>query len=63
MKILIIEDDAKTANALRTGLRGEGFEVLVSRTGAGSADRWVTGDFDLVVLDWMLPGVDGESRS
>ncbi len=59
MKILIIEDDAKTANALRTGLRGEGFEVLVSRTGAGSADRWVTGDFDLVVLDWMLPGVDG----
>ncbi len=58
-KLLIVEDEVKTANALQMGLRGEGFHVELSRTGEGSAARWIAGGFDLVILDWMLPGVAG----
>ena len=56
---MIVEDEVKTANALQMGLRGEGFHVELSRTGEGSAARWIAGGFDLVILDWMLPGVAG----
>ena len=58
-KILIIEDDAKTANAVRTGLRGEGYEAAVARTGEDGVLQLHSSSFDLVVLDWMLPGRDG----
>ncbi|MCI0536326.1 MAG: response regulator transcription factor [Verrucomicrobiales bacterium] len=58
-KILIIEDDAKTANAVRTGLRGEGYEAAVARTGEDGVLQLHSSSFDLVLLDWMLPGRDG----
>ncbi|MCI0540264.1 MAG: response regulator transcription factor [Verrucomicrobiales bacterium] len=58
-KILIIEDDAKTANAVRTGLRGEGYEAAVARTGDDGMLQLHSSSFDLVLLDWMLPGRDG----
>ncbi len=58
-KILIIEDDAKTANAVRTGLRGEGYEAAVARTGEDGVLQFHCSSFDLVLLDWMLPGRDG----
>ena len=58
-KILIIEDDLKTANALRTGLRGEGYDAAVARTGEDGFYQLNAGTFDAVVLDWMLPGRDG----
>lgn len=58
-KILIIEDDAKTANAIRTGLRGEGYEAAVARTGESGVLQLHSSSFDLVLLDWMLPGRDG----
>ncbi len=58
-KILIIEDDTKTANAVRTGLRGEGYEAAVARTGEDGVLQLHSSSFDLVLLDWMLPGRDG----
>lgn len=58
-KILIIEDDARTANALRTGLCGEGYEATVAKTGEDGARQLAASSFDLVLLDWMLPGPDG----
>ena len=59
MKILIVEDDAKTAHAIRQGLRGEGYDASVARTGEEGFFQLSVGAFDLVVLDWMLPGRDG----
>lgn len=59
MKILIIEDDAKTAQAIRQGLRGDGYEAAVARTGEEGFFQLNSEAFDLVVLDWMLPGRDG----
>lgn len=58
-KILIIEDNAKTANAIRTGLRGESYEAVVARTGNEGFSLLTAEAFDLVLLDWMLPGRDG----
>ena len=59
MQILLIEDDAKTARAVQTGLRGEGFETVIARTGEEGFFLLNAESFDLVVLDWMLPGRDG----
>lgn len=59
VKILVIEDDAKTAQALRRGLEAEGYEAAVARTGEEGFFQVNAEAFDLVVLDWMLPGRDG----
>lgn len=58
-KILIIEDDAKTANALRGGLCGEGYDAALARTGEDGVLQLRSSSFDLLLLDWMLPGRDG----
>ena len=59
VKILIVEDDAKTAQAIRRGLTAEGYEASVARTGEEGFLQLNAEAFDLVVLDWMLPGRDG----
>ena len=59
MKILVVEDDAKTARALAQGLRGEGFEATIAKTGEEGFFLMSSENFDVVVLDWMLPGRDG----
>ncbi len=59
VKALLIEDDAKTARALAQGLRGEGFEAAIARTGEEGFFLLSSESFDVVVLDWMLPGRDG----
>ena len=59
MKVLIIEDDAKTALAVQRGLTSEGFQSVVARTGEEGFFVLNAEAFDLVVLDWMLPGRDG----
>jgi len=59
VRILIIEDDPKTARAIRQGLCGEGYEAAVARTGEDGFFQLSAEAFDLVVLDWMLPGRDG----
>ncbi len=58
-KILVIEDDPKTASAIRTGLRGESYQATAARTGNEGFSLLAAESFDLVVLDWMLPGRDG----
>jgi len=59
MRILVVEDDKKIASALREGLEFEGFVVDVANTGTYGYDLASTIDFDLIVLDLMLPGMDG----
>lgn len=59
MRILLIEDEAKTARAVQTGLRAEGFDAAVARSGEDGFFLLNAETFDLVILDWMLPGRDG----
>ena len=59
MRILLIEDDAKTARALASGLRSEGFETMTANTGEEGFFLLSRESFDFVILDWMLPGRDG----
>ncbi|MBU6178827.1 MAG: response regulator, partial [Verrucomicrobia bacterium] len=59
MKLLIVEDDPKTADSVRRGLETEGHSVAVARTGDEGLASIRSGVFDLVILDWMLPGRDG----
>jgi DNA-binding response OmpR family regulator len=59
MKILVIEDDRKIAQALRKGLEAEGYEVAAAATGDEGSALSGGRPFDLIVLDLMLPGRDG----
>jgi len=59
MRILVVEDEQKVANALREGLEGERYDVVVERTGEGAFFRLTTEAFDLILLDLGLPGRDG----
>lgn len=57
--ILVVEDDAKTAEAILRGLQAEGYDAVTARTGDEGLKQLDAAAFDLVVLDWMLPGRDG----
>jgi len=59
MRILVVEDEQKVANALREGLEGERYAVEVERTGEDAFFRMTTEAFDLILLDLGLPGRDG----
>jgi DNA-binding response OmpR family regulator len=59
MRVLVVEDEVKVANALREGLEGEHYDVVVERTGEGAFFRVTTETFDVVLLDLGLPGRDG----
>ncbi|WP_156391614.1 MULTISPECIES: heavy metal response regulator transcription factor [unclassified Roseateles] len=59
MKLLVVEDEAKLADYLRKGLTEEGFVVDVARNGVDGLHLAAEGDYDLVLLDGMLPGIDG----
>src|SRR4029434_6314832 len=59
MRVLVVEDEQKVANALRDGLEGERYEVVVERTGESAFFRLTTEAFDLILLDLGLPGRDG----
>jgi len=59
MRILIVEDEAKVARALKEGLEGEHYDVVVAKTGEEGFFRANAEMFDLLVLDLMLPGRDG----
>ncbi len=61
MKILIIEDEAKTAAYLKKGLEENGFVVDVAVDGETGAYVARQGQYDLMILDVMLPGKDGWS--
>jgi two-component system copper resistance phosphate regulon response regulator CusR len=61
VKLLVVEDEAKAAAYLRKGLAENGFVVDVAAAGDEGLERARAGDYDLVVLDVMLPGRDGWS--
>lgn len=59
MRILVVEDEPKVAQALKTGLSGEGYEVTLAATGEDGFFLISSAAFDFVILDIMLPGRDG----
>ena len=59
MRALVVEDEQKVADALREGLEGDRYDVVVERTGEGAFFRINTEQFDVVLLDLTLPGRDG----
>ncbi len=61
MNVLVIEDDRRIANVLQQGLTEDGHSVFVSYRGDEGADLIVSEHFDVVLLDLMLPGMDGLS--
>jgi two-component system OmpR family response regulator len=61
MRLLVVEDDGKLVRALQRGLQHEGYEVDIARTGPEALAQAGEHDYDAVVLDLMLPGIDGFS--
>ena len=59
MKILVIEDEPRAAEYLRQGLTESGYAVEVAHNGTDGLHAAVNGDHGLVILDIMLPGIDG----
>lgn len=58
-RILIVEDEAAIAMTIRDRLESEGFEVAVAADGNEGLRRAFSGDWDAIILDLMLPGLDG----
>ena len=59
MRILVVEDEPKTGDYLKKGLSESGFAVDLGRTGPDGRHLAATEDYDLIILDVMLPGIDG----
>lgn len=59
MKLLIVEDEEKLAEYLRKGLSDEGFVVDVTHNGIDGLHLAIESEYDVIVLDRMLPGIDG----
>ena len=59
MRVLIIEDEEKTADYLHRGLTEQGFTVDLARDGIDGLHLALEGDYSVIVLDVMLPGLDG----
>jgi two-component system, OmpR family, response regulator len=59
MRVLVVEDEVRQAAALKRGLEAEGFAVDVASTGTDGL--WLASEqpYDAIVLDVMLPGLDG----
>src|SRR4051794_41789532 len=59
MRLLLVEDDAKLVRALERGLEQEGYAVDAAVTGEQALERAGAQGYDAVLLDVMLPGIDG----
>lgn len=59
MRVLVVEDEPKVAQALKRGLDDEGYEAVVAGTGEEGFYQASDKSFDVIVLDLMLPGRDG----
>ena len=59
MRILIVEDEEGIAAFLKQGLEEESFAVDVACEGKEGLNMALSGDYDIVLLDWMLPGLSG----
>jgi DNA-binding response OmpR family regulator len=58
-RVLVVEDDASLARSIVEGLSDEGFAVEHAADGGAAREALRTGEWDLVILDWWLPGPDG----
>jgi two-component system, OmpR family, copper resistance phosphate regulon response regulator CusR len=58
-RVLVIEDDASLARSIIDGLSDEGFTVAHAGDGNSAGEALRDGEWDLVILDWWLPGPDG----
>ena len=61
MRVLIVEDDRKLARQLKKGMDESGYAAIVAFDGREGLDTAITGGFDVLVLDVMLPSLDGIS--
>jgi two-component system copper resistance phosphate regulon response regulator CusR len=59
MKILVVEDEIKTGDYIKQGLSEAGFVIELVRNGLDGHHKAMTGNFELVILDVMLPDIDG----
>ena len=59
MKILIVEDEKKVASFIKRGLEDDGYQVTVSYDGADGFKRANNDEYDMIILDCMLPKKDG----
>ncbi|WP_040698992.1 response regulator transcription factor [Nocardia vinacea] len=59
MRVLVVDDEVRLAETLRRGLSTQGFVVEVAHDGIDGLELAATGDFDVLVLDIMLPGKHG----
>jgi DNA-binding response OmpR family regulator len=59
VRILLVEDDRKAARVLSRGLEEEGFVVDVTHAGDEGESRAEATGYDLIILDWLLPGAAG----
>ncbi|HCL81540.1 MAG TPA: DNA-binding response regulator, partial [Nitrospiraceae bacterium] len=59
-KILIVEDEKKISDIVKSYLERDGFKVSVAETGQ-AALTLIKKDFDLIILDLMLPDIEGET--
>lgn len=59
MRALIVEDETGIANFLRDGLKEESFAVDVSPDGKSGLEMALTNEYDVILLDWMIPGLSG----
>lgn len=63
MRILLVEDDDRVASFLERGLRAEGYFVVRASDGKEGLDLALEGDFNLILLDIMLPGLNEIGRA
>ena len=59
VRVLVVEDEQRMAELLRLGLTGEGLDVDVAATGEDALESAGQASYDAIVLDVMLPGIDG----
>ncbi len=59
MRILVIEDEPGIANFIKQGLEEESFTVDIAFDGTNGLETALTNQYDLLLLDWMLPGLSG----
>ena len=60
-RILVVEDDPLTATMLETNFNFDGFDVTLATDGQLAIDLLAKGSYDLIVFDYMLPHVDGQT--
>lgn len=59
MRLLVVEDEHKIANAIKKGLEQEAYAIDVAYDGTSGFDLASTEDYDVIILDLLLPGMDG----